>query len=431
MSHKLLFILLTVCIIAIALMLALLPSGNRNWIYLPTGLSAVVLLLLYLSMVKTISATMRGIELVKAQDFNNRLAKVGEHNADLIVNFFNTLIDKLRNERLKNLEQDYFLQLLIEASPMGVMILDFDGNISLVNKSMLRLMDIADEDEKVALGRRIDNLTSDMASKMTEVALGENEILRRGDRRLYRCYHLSFIQTGFSRHFYLLESLTEEVMKAEREAYEKVIRIISHEVNNTMGGVKSVLGMIRDTIDDEEEREVIESCDERCESMCSFIRAYADVVKMPEPVKSIVDLGPELEALLPFLREMIREDIELVLNKEDQKLIVDVDIAQVEQVIVNIVKNAVESLEGKGHVWITVGSKDKKVWVEIANDGEPISEQVSSKLFSPFFTTKRNGQGIGLTLISDILRRHGAGFSLRTGSDGITRFHIEFAEGKC
>lgn len=423
MGSRLLFTLLTVCLAAIAIMTAALPPESRYWLFLPAGTAIVVLLLLWRSVVRPSVVAMRGMELISSQDLNNRLTTVGEHNADKVVRLFNSLIDRLREERLRNIEQEGFLSLLIEASPMGVMILDFNGRVSLINDSMLRITGIPDG--RGIPGLMLEELPTDMAARMAAVPLGENKIITCGNARRYRCYHLSFVQTGFRRRFYLLESLTEEMMKAEREAYEKVIRIISHEVNNTMGGVKSVLGMISDTTDDSEVREVIESCDDRCEMMCSFIRAYADVVKLPDPVRRPVDLAGKLADMLPFLRGLAGSDITLRLSAAPG-LTAIVDIALVQQVVVNIVKNAAESITGSGHIDITAGKTAGNVWLEIANDGEPISEEVSRQLFSPFFTTKREGRGLGLTLISEILNRHNATFSLLTGPDGITRFHITF-----
>lgn len=409
---------------AVGAMVYLLPTEKLWWIYVACAIAILLLILLLRSVIMPSNTAMRGMELIAAQDFNNRLTKVGEYNADKIVKLFNSLIDKLRNERLRNLEQDSFLRLLIDASPMGVMMLDFNGKVSMVNQSMLRITGIPSDTDTV--GCDLEKLPTDLAHKMAEVPLGENRIIRRGDVRMYRCYHLSFVQTGFPRHFYLLESLTEEVMKAEREAYEKVIRIISHEVNNTMGGVKSVLELLHDGTDEDDVREVIESCDDRCDRMCSFISAYADVVKVPDPVLREVDLNKEIYSMLPFLKEMTGENISLEFNSPDRELKANIDIALIQQVIVNVVKNAVESIDGEGLVEITTGGKDGGVWLEISNNGSPISEEVSRKLFSPFFTTKKEGRGLGLTLIGEILKRHKANFSLRTGYDRITRFHIDF-----
>lgn len=424
MGSKFLFTILFLCILSSAGILFALFGKPVLWLCALGAVELFLMILLFRSVIMPASTAVRGMELMASQDFNNRLTYVGEHNADKIVTLFNSLIDKLRNERLHNLEQDSFLRRLIEVSPMGVLILDFNGKISMVNRSMAKITGIQNEEEM--LGKTLESLPTDIARSMLNVPLGDKMILRRGDVRMYRCYHLSFVQTGFQRHFYLLESLTEEVKKAEREAYEKVIRIISHEVNNTMGGVKSVLELLHDSSDEQDIREVIESCDHRCDSMCSFISSYAEVVKVPEPVRSNVNINAEIENLVPFLKEMAHDGISVEFIRSCECLWVSIDIALMQQVIVNIVKNAIESISDKGIIRIMTGVDSGHVWLEISNNGEPISEEVSYKLFSPFFTTKREGRGLGLTLIGEILNRHKANFSLRTGDDGITRFHIEF-----
>lgn len=424
MGSKFLFTILFLCILSSAGILFALFGKPVLWLCALGAVELFLMILLFRSVIMPASTAVRGMELMASQDFNNRLTYVGEHNADKIVTLFNSLIDKLRNERLHNLEQDSFLRRLIEVSPMGVLILDFNGKISMVNRSMSKITGIQNEEEM--LGKTLESLPTDIARSMLNVPLGDKMILRRGDVRMYRCYHLSFVQTGFQRHFYLLESLTEEVKKAEREAYEKVIRIISHEVNNTMGGVKSVLELLHDSSDEQDIREVIESCDHRCDSMCSFISSYAEVVKVPEPVRSNVNINAEIENLVPFLKEMVHDGISVEFIRSCDCLWVSIDIALMQQVIVNIVKNAIESISDKGIIRIKTGVDSGHVWLEISNNGEPISEEVSYKLFSPFFTTKREGRGLGLTLIGEILNRHKANFSLRTGDDGITRFHIEF-----
>lgn len=425
-----LFGLIFLMVATIYAVVAYLPREYMIIAYISMGVESLLLLLLFTSVLKPAQTVRHGMDLISAQDFNNRLVNVGEPETDRIVKLFNTMIDKLRNERLNNMERESFLQLLIEASPMGVVMLDFDGKISLVNQSFLKITGIQSEESVV--GREIAALPSDLARRMGEVPLGVREIIRRGDVRCYRCYHLSFVQSGFQRHFYLLESLTEELMKAERGAYEKVIRIISHEVNNTMGGVKSVLDMLHDLTDSDDVAEVIESCDNRCDQMTRFISSYADVVRVPAPVKETTDLNSVVEDMIPFLHGMVPSGVTLEYISSDTPLMVEVDLTLIQQVIVNIVKNAIESIptganpSGKGHVGILTYKREGRSVLEINNDGEPISDEVAAQLFSPFFTTKREGRGIGLTLINEILNRHGALYSLKTYPDGLTRFVIQF-----
>lgn len=419
-----LFGLIVFSLLAIYGVVAFLPHSYLWIVYVVLGVEALLLLMLFRSVLKPAQTVRHGMDLIAAQDFNNRLVNVGEPEADRIVKLFNTMIDKLRNERLQNMERESFLQLLIEASPMGVVMLDFDGRVSLVNPSFLKITGILSEED--IIGRAIEDLPSELARRMSEVPLGVSEEIRRGDIRRYRCYHLSFVQSGFPRQFYLLESMTEEVMRAERGAYEKVIRIISHEVNNTMGGVRSVLDTLHDLSDSDDLKEVIESCDNRCDQMTRFISSYADVVRVPEPVRSKIELNEMVGDMVPFLQGMAPVDVALIFEPYKEKIEVDVDLALMQQVIVNIVKNAIESIHREdGIIRIVIYVQNERPMLEIANNGEPISEEVSTQLFSPFFTTKREGRGIGLTLISEILNRHNASYSLKTGSDGITRFQIQ------
>lgn len=104
---------------------------------------------------------------------------------------------------------------------------------------------------------------------------------------IYRCSRLSFVDRGFAHPFILIESLTSEVVKAEKKAYEKVIRMIAHEVNNTVAGITSTLESVSDALQDTEDsddlREVMQVCVERCYSMSRFITNFADVVKILMP----------------------------------------------------------------------------------------------------------------------------------------------------
>jgi len=425
MRSKILFSLLCIAVAGLVGIPFFLP---KEWLWSTLGVGVISLMLLRYLWKSEINANrivMTGMELIASQDFNNRLTKTGLHDPDKIVVLFNTMIDRLRNERTKNLEQENFTQLLTQASPMGVMMLDFDRHVNMVNPAFLKITGIENEDD--ILGKKADTISVSLVREMLKTELGKSGVIRDGDVMMYRCYHLNFIQSGFKREFYLLESLTEEVIKAERAAYEKVIRTISHEVNNTMGGVQSVLQTMADMTDSEDTIEVLESCDKRCEQMCAFVSSYADVVRLPEPMKQATDLNEEVSHLVPFLKMMTKESVSLELSLTEEPVIAEIDTNMIQQVLVNIVKNANESISSPtGWIRITVKTEQKHPILEIANNGTPISEEVSRHLFRPFYTTKRDGRGIGLTLTSEILNRHSARFSLRTDQDSITRFRIEF-----
>lgn len=412
------------CIVAL-MFIGLVDAIIPWWLFLVIGLSGIVSFFIILRGVVLPTKTVEnGMNLIRSQDFNNRLAKVGEPNSDKIVALFNDMIDRLRNERLHNREQEGFLNMLVEASPMGIAILDYDGKVTLANPSFLKMTGINGFPE--VIGNELSSLEGNFIKEMIALPEGKSEVFRKGDVGLYRCYHLTFMQTGFHRRFYLLESLTDEIIKAERAAYGKVIRTISHEVNNTMGGVNSVLELLKESEIEYDIKEVIESCETRCSKMCSFIAGYADVVKVPEPLLKKLNLNDEVRKLMPFFENMAGSHIGIYSSENEDVVCADIDSILIQQVLVNVVKNAVESIKGEGEIRIKVFKENGNPMIEVSNNGEPISEEVSQQLFSPFFTTKQNGCGIGLTLVGEILDKHKARYSLRTYSDGLTRFRIHF-----
>ena len=227
----------------------------------------------------------------------------------------------------------------------------------------------------------------------------------------------------------MIESLTSEVMKAEKKAYEKVIRMIAHEVNNSVAGITSTLDTIDDalqTMDDTEDiREVMKVCVERSYSMSRFITNFADVVKIPEPQLEEVHLNDRVAACKIFMENLCQNrDIDLHLDLCEENPLVSMDTSLFEQVIINIIKNATESIDTNGRIIIRTSASP--LMLEIGDTGQGISKETETKLFTPFFSTKPNGQGIGLIFIREVLMKHGCTFSLRTYPDGITRFRIFF-----
>lgn len=368
-----------------------------------------------------------GMDLLRAQEYNNRLARVGQRDADLIVELFNKLMDRLHREHIRKHEQDKLLSLLIDASPMGMAMMDFDGHITMVNRAFLQMMNLSYNSQ--ITGLTLQQLDGELGQAIAAVPKGKNMTVRLGDVRVYRIYRLWFMDSGFKRPFVLVESVTDEVIRAERGAYEKVIRLISHEVNNTMGGLGSVLELLGEIhADDSDIRETITSCRERCQGLTEFISSYADVVRLPKPNPVLCSLRAEVERLQPFLDTMIPPSVTFEMCYDDSTDTVYADRVMLEQVIVNIVKNACEAImqNGTGDKIIvrTTGGQERKL--EIADNGQGITSEVAQRLFTPFFSTKPNGQGLGLTLVAEILRRHGCTFSLRTHHDGLTVFTALF-----
>lgn len=419
------FSLIVLLIVGAVVALMLLDAGSVTYtIVWGVALIGVLLLVLfYRNVMRPLRAIANGIDLLRAQDFSSRLSPVGQREADRIVDMFNGMMASLKHERLKLREQNHFLDLLIEVSPMGIVTLDSDGRISGANRAAARFLDF--DTAKEMTGLRPDEIQATLGNVIGNLKDREVRVVRLNDSMVYRCSRLSFMESGMGHPFYLIEKLTDEVMKAERKSYEKVIRMMAHEVNNSLAGIISVMETAHEEIDDEDLKEAIAACEDRCRDMGAFITKFASAVKIPEPTKTNVDLADHLRKRVPLFESICTAaGSHLSMEIPDRVVPVFIDPVLMEQVVTNIVKNAAESAGDGGMVRISIENPGSKL--VITDNGPGISEEAAEMLFTPFFTTKQTGHGLGLLLVSEVLNSHGCRFSLETCPDGLTRFSIRF-----
>lgn len=396
-----------------------------------TGLIIIVvvfyILFFYRKTVRPLQNISNGMDLLKEQDFSSRLRKVGQYEADKVVSIFNKMMEQLKNERLRLREQNEFMDLLIHASPMGVIVMNYDNEVADINPAGLRMLGLQHLDS--IKGKKLSQCSEHVLIDLTAIKMNETDTLTLNDGAIYKCTLASFIDKGFPRSFYLIESLTDEVRRAEKKAYEKVIRMISHEVNNTTAGLTSTLDTVEKELEyvtnTEDMREAMRVCIERCYGMSKFITNFADVVKIPKAERTPTDLNALIKSSARFMEVMCtHRNIHLSYTLDENLSLIDLDASLFEQVLLNIIKNSAESIEQNGEIRIQTSQNPRMI--TISDNGKGIPKHVESKLFSPFFSTKSFGQGIGLLFIREVLFQHHFAYSLRTDADGWTRFVIKF-----
>lgn len=398
--------------------------------YVLAVVAVLFLIFFYRRVLKPLDTIADGMDLLAAQDFSSRLSPVGQAEADRIVLLFNRLMARIKEERLTLLEQNGFLSLLIEESPMGVILLDFDNRITLMNTSARRFLEVDD-----CTGCELQQFPSPLVGDIMQLGDGESRTIRVNGAAIYSCSRLSFMSKGFRRPFIIIESMTDEIFKAEKSAYEKVIRMIAHEVNNSVAGVVSALGSLDDVLssttaesladDIQDVRTLIKVCEERGFKMSRFIGDFANVVKIPSPRLWPIPLNDCVIHSIYFMRNMCSErNITLETSLADKAPLVQADITLFEQVMLNIIKNSIESIGENGKIVVETAASPARI--VITDNGAGITPEDRERLFSPFFSTKANGQGLGLMFVREILSKHNCRFSLLTGNDGLTRFEIVF-----
>lgn len=433
MKSKILFVVLAFLVFGSLMVIGFLYKADLYKFLLIEGvaiLAIILFIILYYRLIKPYQIILEGMELLKGQDFSSRLRPTSSSEANELIEVFNKMMDQLKDERLQVREKNHFLDLLIGASPQGVIIMDFDDKITGINPSGLRLLDIKDMSD--IMGKKLSESGIVMASQLSLLKPEDDVVLRSSGITMYRCVRSSFLDRGFAHPFILIEELTHELLKIEKKSYESIIRMMAHEVNNSVGAIGATLNVISDIFrqnekeESDELKDVIPAVDasyERCHHLGRFISNFAEVVKIPEPSLSSVDINELARSVDALTRiECQRRNIKLVLHLTGDKNMATIDGIQFEQVLVNIVKNAYEAIGENGEIRVITRTQPSSI--TIMNSGE-IDEEVRYKLFTPFFTTKSGGQGIGLMFVREVLLNHNCKFDLRS-EDGWTSFDIYF-----
>lgn len=420
MRLKIKYIAFIVVIHLVALVLSYFVFEKDKFIFILAEVlvifSILIALSLYQQLIRPLNYLQEGINAIKDRDFTVKFLPTGKREVDSLIGVYNRMIDELREERTRQEEQHFFLEKLIHTSPTGIIILDFDHQVKQINPEATAIL----------------AANPDLLEKyVRKLKVGSSKTIRLQGLRTYKLQKSHFIDRGFERVFILLEEVTAEIFEAEKQVYSKVIRMMAHEVNNTIGPVNSIIGTALQTQDlwnhtsQPQLQNALEIALERNHNLNLFMRNLADLVKLPAINRQSLDLTALIRSIAQLLHfNATQKGVIFEFELPAEPFYIQADTPQMEQALINIVKNATEAVAENGLVKFILVPAEKKLI--IADNGPGISEAHSEQLFSPFFSTKKDGQGVGLTLVREILLNHGFEFSLKTVDVGQTHFTISF-----
>jgi two-component system, NtrC family, nitrogen regulation sensor histidine kinase NtrY len=367
-------------------------------------------------------------QLLEESDYTTRFRPTGQAEIDRLIEIYNRMADALRAERVRVREQHHFLQSLLDVSPSGAVILDHDDRVDFLNPAAAALLG-----PDVRPGVQAIRERSSLSEVIHAVDQAASAVVTLPGGRRAKASRGTFMDRGFSRTFLLIEELTEELRQAEKSAYEKLIRMLSHEVNNSVAASNSLLTsclVLAEQLPGESRLDLegaLHVVMNRTAQLGAFMKAFADVVRLPEPRPGPCDLHDLLRHLGRLMAaEAERRRITIVMELAPVPE-VQLDRTLMEQALVNILKNAIEAADHDGRVVIRTGLADRRTFLQIEDSGPGLPPEVRAHLFTPFFSTKESGQGIGLTLVQEILTRHGFAFTLDGPDGGPTSFTIWFS----
>jgi len=383
---------------------------------------------LYKQLIQPLKSLMQGVDAIKDRDFNVKFLPTGKYEVDQLIDVYNQMIDQLRTERTLQEEQHFFLEKLILTSPTGIIILDYDQNIQQINPKALQILSL---DEKSLINHPVTDLPENLLKHIRNLKAGETKTIKLSGATTYKLQRAHFIDRGFARDFIMMEELTAEILAAEKNVYGKVIRMMAHEVNNTIGPVNSIIDSALKTDQlwnghhSDSLKDAMQVALDRNQNLNLFMRNFADLVKLPQANKKRIDLNELINSIFRLMELRAAErNIAIKTELTQEPFYISADELQLEQAFINIVKNAMEAIEGDGTIKFVTDQRLRQL--VISDSGKGISSEQSENLFTPFYSTKKDGQGIGLTLVREILINHGFEFSLKTVTNRQTEFTIIF-----
>ena len=320
----------------------------------------------------------------------------------------NALADRLQKERLQFEDASRLLGKTLAALDSAVLVFDHDARLRLLNPAAQRLLA---GDRSSLIGRQTGELALDVLLAAPSAQVVRYTFPGRSGR--FDIRHAPLRNEGRSGQLLVINDVGRVLREEERQAWQRLLRVLGHEVNNSLASIHSLAGTLATVIareplaDDwrEDARGGLQVIGNRAESLARFLAGYSRLAALPPPQKRELDLA----VLVPAVARL--EQRVAVQVEAGTTLPVQADPDQLEQAVINLLRNAVEaSLPGGGQVLMRWRSEGERALIEILDDGPGLPG--SDNLFVPFFTTKPDGSGIGLALVRQIAEAHEGGVSL-------------------
>lgn len=388
------------------------------------------------------------LESIRYSDFTRTFQVEGEGSSfEKLKKSFNEVIKDFQEVRAEKEENFYYLQTVIQHIGIALIAYQKDGKVELINNATKKLFQVRNLSNIQALS----GFSQEMVEHLFNIKHGENTLIKVQEKD--NLLQLIIYATEFKIHnrtitLVSIKNIQQELEEKEMESWQKLIRVLTHEIMNSITPISSlsstVTMMIKDVTENLKEQgtnaDDLETLDEvegalktihkRTDGLLHFVNTYRNLTKIPNPNFSIFKVSHLLGNIKSlFEEEMRRKGIECEMNIEPESLELSADEHLIEQVIINLIKNAIHAIEGKedGRIQLRAYLNSRgRIVIQVVDNGPGILPSVLERIFIPFFTTKPQGSGIGLSLSRQILRLHGGTINAFSEPDKETKFTLTF-----
>lgn len=390
----------------------------------------------------------RFLDAIRHSDFSQTFTGAGLGKSfDELKAAFTDVFDKFRQARAEKEEHFRYLQTVVQHVGIGLIAFQQDGAVELINTSAKRLLRIP----YLRNLKSLERLSSQLVGTLFEMKSGDKKLIQVSEKD--ELLQLAIYATEFRMReqnitLVSLQNIQSELEEKEMEAWQNLIRVLTHEIMNSVTPISSLasttnslLGNLEivqndkikveagiETINDI--RGALETIERRSEGLLHFVNAYRNLTKIPKPEFQIFPVQELFNGVRQLLQSQLDEGgIELEIKVMPASLQVTADPELVEQILINLVVNAIHALEKrkKPHIDLLARIDERsRVIIQIEDNGPGILKDVQAKIFIPFFTTKKGGSGIGLSLSRQIMRLHRGAITVNSEPNVGTVFTLRF-----
>lgn len=444
-----------ICVIRIALLAAtiflLIYLVRETSLFATSLIVGAAIILQVVSLIHYVEKTNRDLSRflasIRYSDFSQTFSsRQGGSSFQELNTAFADVISEFQRARSEKEAQYRYLQTLVQHIGLGILSFDQSGKVDLINNAAKRLLQV----NHLSNIKSLEPFSPRLVKALLSSGPGEKILVKidGGEETLtLAVYPTQFRLPDRLITIVSMQDIESELAEQEMAAWQKLIRVLTHEIMNSVTPIASLASTVNDLVSEKEKpkesgtlqmnsetrqdiREAAATIRNRSQGLLHFVDAYRNLTRIPKPDFQIFPVAELLERVVQLMKNQIEEEgIQLKVEVEPKSLELTADPELIEQVVINLMLNAMEALQGAPDSRIELFSRlDERgrVLITVADNGPGIRDEVKEKIFTPFFTTKEEGSGIGLSLCRQIMRLHKGTVSFKSVPDESTVFTLRF-----
>jgi nitrogen fixation/metabolism regulation signal transduction histidine kinase len=410
-------------------------------------LLAIQIYALYNYLNKTNEEVLAFLDSIKYDDLSLTYSTDGDSSAiDQLNKEFNKVMDRFKEIRREKEADAQYMRNIVQHVGIGIITFNNSGNIQLINataKKLLRVNQLSNVEE-------LESINPELVEVFLRLRTGGRDLVKLeigGEIIQLAIYAIELTLRGEEFKLVSIQNIQTELEEQEMDAWQNLVRVLTHEIMNSVTPISSLAGTVESELnhyltgkddsmaqmsreDMQDLYQAVDTIQKRSQGLIRFVQDFRNLTHIPKPKLAVIPVQEMLKDIEVLLATEINDNnITYTQTVEPKTLSINVDKALIEQVLINLIKNAIQSFDEETNCIVEVKaflSEKGRPTITVADNGSGIDEEALEKIFIPFFTTKKRGSGIGLSLSRQIMRKHQGILAVKTKIDEGTEFMMRF-----